>query len=43
MPPEDHGYTYAHFKLHFMAHVCPSTGPVYAYRDRGHKALCPLS
>ena len=30
-------------ELHYMAHVCPSTWPMYARRDGGHKALCPPS
>ena len=37
-------------KLHYSAlcphsgtHVCPSIRPMYAWRDKGHKALCPLS
>eukprot|EP01044_Picomonas_judraskeda_P012513 COSAG03_NODE_1797_length_3507_cov_380.294014_4_plen_121_part_00 len=25
------------------AYVCPSIRPVYAWCDKGHKALCPLS
>jgi hypothetical protein len=28
-------------ELHYMAHVCPSTWPMYARRDGGHKALMP--
>ena len=40
MPTQN--YTTLHY-AHTMAHVCPSIRPMYAYCDKGHKALCPLS